>query len=112
MPPSEQMKHKKNNFMIDEDDFEDQEAARRFNTALGSHSSKGASNATLTTKASRNGFAANIEDEDDEDSKGPVNDESSSNLLFHPPAAHEERSDGSINEDINFAMESTVASNV
>ena len=111
MPPSEQMKLKKNNFMVDEDDLEEQEATRRLNTALGSHNSKGVSNATLTTKASRNGFAANIED-DEEDSKGPVNEESSSNVLFHPPAAHEEHSDDSINEDINFAMESTVASNL
>ena len=111
MPPSEQMKLKKNNFMVDDNEPEELEAARQFNTALGSHGSKGASNATLTTKASKTGFAANIDGED-EDSKGPINDESSSNVLFHPPAAHEEHSDDSINEDINFAMESTVASNV
>ena len=31
----------------------------------------------------------------DEDSKGPLNEDSSQNVLFHPPAAHEEHSEGS-----------------
>lgn len=34
-----------------------------------------------------------------EDAKGPLNNDSSSNVLFHPPAAHGENSGESGNDD-------------
>ena len=99
--------------MVDDDDPEEHEAALQLNEALGGSKSMGTSHATLATQASatKNGLAATIY-HDDADSKGPLNDESSSNVLFHPPAAHEEYSLDTDNEDSHFGLESTVATNV
>mmetsp|Transcript_4416 Transcript_4416/g.5433 ORF Transcript_4416/g.5433 Transcript_4416/m.5433 type:complete len:175 (-) Transcript_4416:2224-2748(-) len=49
---------------------------------------------SASTKNLMSGGATN-----EEDAKGPLNEESSSNVLFHPPAAHEEHSADSENED-------------
>jgi len=99
--------------MVDDNDPEEYEATRQLNEALRGSNSMGASHATLSTQAeaTKNGFAATIY-HDDADSKGPLNDESSSNVLFHPPAAHEEHSEDSDIEDSHFGLESTVASNL
>lgn len=53
-----------------------------------------ASQSTLATEAPRESAEKNERTSpqnplNDEDSKGPLNEESSSNVLFHPPAAHE-----------------------
>lgn len=69
-------------------------------TAISNGDLLSASQSTLATEAPLKsaqkkvrrspGYQNNVED-----SKGPLNEDSSSNVLFHPPAAHEEHSEGS-----------------
>lgn len=78
-----------------------------------------ASQSTLATEAplesaQKNERTPPEKQENDEDSKGPLNEESSSNVLFHPPAAHEELSADSCNEneDVTVGTSSLVATNL
>ena len=83
------MKTKQNNFMVDDDD--DMLAAASLTTG----EPMGASLATINADEP---FTSTKNLKRD-DGGSLLNDDSASNVLFHPPAAHEEHSADSANED-------------
>ena len=89
------MKAKQNNFMVDDDEDENLPAA-----SLTNGDSMGASLATLATDA----HYTSTKNLNRDAGEGILNEDSASNVLFPPPAAHEEHSADSANEDSALAF--------
>lgn len=83
---------------MDADESNDQSSDEQTNLAA-SQTTMATQRQEMERDSQRKEMIGGADYRDNEDSKGPpLNDDSSSNVLFHPPAAHEEHSANSADE--------------